>query len=183
MSGIVEDTVETVFVALQAVRGVKAGVGTKSAEKTTAPVLFGELVHYVHGTASVDEPKVKAAISSDLVLRRQFYSLLKSSRVAAAPSQAQAASGEPLVQRKTRAFTLIFKASRANADQIYVLLTVHAESEMVDGHRPVIIASLSSEVGRLQFPPLKDQSAQLLLEVDDERLVIVQNADAELSLI
>ncbi|OUR90588.1 hypothetical protein A9Q81_19075 [Gammaproteobacteria bacterium 42_54_T18] len=186
MNGIAEGTVETVFVALQAARGVKAtkaGYGTKSAVKSITPVLFGELVHYVHGTASVDESKVRAAISRDLVLRRQFYSLLESSRVATAPSQAQAASGEPLVQRKTRAFTLVFKPSRANADQIYVLLTVHAESGMADGHRPVIIASLSSEVGRLQFPPLKDQSAQLLLEVEDKRLVIVQNADAELSLI
>ncbi len=183
MNGIAEDTVETVFVALQAIRGVKAEYSANSVVKSTVPVMFGELVHYVHGTASVDEARVKAAINSDLALRRQFNSVLKSSRVAAAPSQAQAASGEPLVQRKTRAFTLIFKPSRANVDQIYVLLSVHAESGMVDGHCPVIIASLPSEIGRLQFPPLKDQSAQLLLEVDDEGLVIAQNADAELSLI
>ena len=183
MNGIAEDRVETVFVALQAIRGVKAEYGANSVVKSIVPVMFGELVHYVHGTALVDEARVKAAINSDLVLRRQFNNLLKSSRVATAPSQAQAASGESLVQRKTRAFTLVFKSSRANKDQIYVLLTVHAESGMADGHRPVIIASLFSELGRLQFPPLKDQSAQLLLEIDDERLVIVQNADAELSLI
>ena len=194
MTGIVEDTAETVFVALQDLRGVKAGHGVNavvnsvvnSVVGSASPVMFGELVHYVHGTATVDEDRVKAAIASNLTLRRQFNSLLKSSRVAAALSQAQAASDEPvsaLIQRKTRAFTLLFKPSRANADQIYVLLTVHAESGMVDGHRPVIIASLASEVGRLQFPRLKDQSAQLLLDVDDQRLVIAQNADAELSLI
>jgi len=190
MTGIVEDTVETVFVTLQALRGTRAGYDVNfvvnSVVGSASPVMFGELVHYVHGTATVDEDRVKAAIASNLTLRRQFNSLLKNSRVAVAASQAQAASDEPisaLVQRKTRAFTLLFKPSRANADQIYVLLTVHAESGMVDGHRPVIIASLASEVGRLQFPLLKDQSAQLLLDVDDQRLVIAQNADAELSLI
>ena len=179
MTATVEDTVEAVFVSLQAIRGAKA-------ECTKVPVMFGELVHYVHGTATVDEQRVKTAISNDLSLRRQFDSLLKNARVAAAPSQAQAASGasDPgSMQRKTRAFTLLFKPSRANADQIYVLLTVHAESGMKDGHCPVIIASLASEIGRLQFPPLKDQSAQLLMDVDDQRLVIVHNADAELSLI
>lgn len=184
MTDIVEgkDKVEAVFVTLQALRGVRGGYDSRSA----SPVMFGELVHYVHGSAEIDEDRVKAAICTDLTLRRQFNNLLNSSRVATAPSQAQAASGEPvpgLTQRKTRAFTLLFKPSRANADQIYILLSVHAESGMADGHRPVIIASLASEVGRLQFPPLKDQSAQLLLGVEDQRLVIAQNADAELSLI
>ena len=183
MTGIVEEAVETVFVTLQASRGVKSGHAVNLAVRSASPVMFGELVHYVHGTATVDEFRVKTAIGSDLTLRRQFNNLLDSSRVAAAPSQAQAATGDPLRQRKTRAFTLLFKPSRANADQIYVLLIVHAESGMVDGHRPVIIASLASEIERLQFPLLKDRSTQLLVDVGDQRLKIVQNADAELSLI
>ncbi len=194
MTGIVEgknkDKVEAVFVTLQAIRGVQPGNVTEgvieaeaeSEARLTPRVMFGELVHFVHGTATVDEPRVKAAIGNDLTLRRQFNSLLKSSRVAMAPSQAQAATGEVLEQRKTRAFTLLFKPSRANADQIYVLLTVHAESGIVDGHRPVIIANVATGIGRLQFPPLKDKSAQLLLEANDQRLIIAQNADAELSL-
>ena len=193
MTGIIEgkDKVEAVFVTLQAVRGIKArrevdGLTEDVPEseiRSALPVMFGELVHYIHGTATVDEARVKAVISNDLTLRRQFNSLLISSRVAMAPSQAQASTDEILEQRKTREFTLLFKPSRANEDQIYVLLTVHAESGMVDGHRPVIIASLATGVGRLQFPPLKDKSAQLLLEANDQRLIIAQNADAELSLI
>ena len=187
MTGTVEDTAEAVFVSLQAIRGAKAE--RTMAECTTAPevpVMFGELVHYAYGTALVDELRVKTAINNDLSLRRQFDSLLKDARVASAPSQAQAASGAPepgSIQRKTRAFSLNFKPSRASANQVYVLLTVYPESGLEDGHCPVIIASLVSEIGRLQFPQLKDQAAQLLMEIDDQRLVIAQNADAELSLI
>ena len=201
--------IEEAFIALQAARGLRSG-------SLSRPVMFGEMVHYIHGTAEVDELRVEEQIGSNLSLRRQFNQLLEAARVATAPKQALAASEEASVddgktkvsvaKRETRSFTLAFKHSKANADQIYVLLTVHPESGMADGHAPVVLASkqvgpggasevepssekdLSVRAGllelvRLCFPPLKDHRAQLLLVTGDQRLVLAQDSDAELSLL
>ena len=168
--------VEETFVALQGVRGLQQ-------KSESQPVMFGELVHYVHGTANVDDERVSDALGTNLPLRRQFNKLIEQTRVASHPMQAQAASDELLNQRESRAFTLKFKTSRANDKQIFVLLVVHAESNLADGHLPVLLANKEHKIGRLCFPALKDQTAQLLLEHDDEKLVLMRDPDAELSLI
>lgn len=170
--------IEDVFTVLQAARGLRTGSHDR-------PVMFGEIVHYIHGSAEVDESRVQEQIASNLVLRRQFSQLLERVRTAAAPKQALAASKELGIDRETRCFTLAFKYSKANADQVYVLLTVHPESGMADGHAPVVLANKEalSQVVRLCFPPLKDHRSQLLLVTDDQRLVLAQDSDAELSLL
>lgn len=178
-----KEAIETTYTLLQATRGLRGDkAGSEYTSNTDRPVMFGELVHYMHGSAEVDEIRIQDQLRRNLSLRRQFNHLLECTRIAVASAQAQAASNEPLSQRETRTFTLKFKCSRANLDQVYVLLTVHPESGMADGKTPVILAKNATDIERLCFPPLKDHSTQLMFVANDERLVLVQDGDTELSL-
>jgi len=168
---------EAVFVALQAKRGLKTG------EVLDRPVMFGELVHYLQGTAAVDEGRIQGQLNTNLDLLRQFNQLLSQCRVATAPQQAQAASAEPLNQRETRAFSVTFTSSRANTEQVYVLLTLHPESGLDDGHEPVLLVSKADKIGRLCFPAIKDHTSQLLFLAGDDKLSLVRDPNAELSLL
>ena len=168
---------EAIFVALQAQRAFK------SDEQHDVPVMFAELMHYVHGTAEVDTQRVSGAISSNIPLRQQYQHLLTNRRVATMPMQAQAASDGLLTERSCRAFTIKFKTSKANPQQIYVILLAHAESGLKEGHAPVLLANKLAEVGRLCFPALTELKAQLLLDEADPQLVLMRDPDAELSLI
>ena len=171
-----EPLVEAAFVGLQGMRGLRRSADMR-------PVMFGELVHYVHGTAQVDDARLCEQLSTNLSLRHQFMVLLEKSRIAIAPAQAQAASKELLSLRETRAFTLKFKPSNADSEQVYVLLTVHPESGLADGYSPILLATKGAEVGRLCFPLLTDQRAQLLLVEGDHRLALLREPDTEVSLV
>jgi len=173
---LTRQSAEAAFVALQGVRGLQ-----QSSEHR--PVLLGELVHYLQGHVAVDDGRIREQLKAQLSLRRQFNQLLNDLRVATAPRQAQAASAGLLNARETRAFSLKFKVSRAHPDQVYVLLAVLGEACMADGRQPVLIASKDSDIVRLCFPVLNDHSAQALLLADDERLILLRDPDAELSLV
>ena len=168
---------EQLFVATQGLRGLQQKGDSQR------PVLLGELLHYIRGSAPVDEALIVEQLRSRLPLRRQLNQLVNELRVASAPRQALAASAEPLKVRDTRAFSLKFTPSRAHDDQVYVLLTVHLESGLNDGHKPVIVATKDAAINRLCFPVLRERSAQMLLLESDPGLALLRDNDAELSLL
>jgi len=179
-----ESLTEAAFVALQMSRALNAaGAREQSSDNIQRPVFIGELVHYIRGSENVDELRITEQLGRDLALRRLFDQLLEGTRVAVAPAQAQAASDETMEQRSTRTFTLTFKRSRANSGQVYILLTVLPEAKLEDGYCPVILASQSTNTKRLCFPSLKDHNTQVLRSADHEAVKLVQNPEAELSLI
>ena len=172
----ITETVEQVFIARQALRGLQQ-------HKVDRPVLIGDLVHYLHGSQAINVKQIKQQISENLTLRRQLNELLKQIRVASVPMQAQAATNEPLSERETRAFSLKIKKSRAHEEQLYLLLTLQPEAKLPEGHRPTLIVNNQTTIERLCFPPLKDQQAQLMLVEGDNGLMLIRDPNSELSLI
>ena len=175
-SNSTQQSTESVFIALQGLRGLQQSVEHR-------PVLLGELIHYVRGSAEVNETLIREQLKTQLPLRRQFNQLLEDLRVATAPRQAQAASDEVCTGREAAGFSLKFKASKAHSDQIYIILTVRGESGMVDGHNPVIVVEREDDIERLCFPVLNEHRAQTLLLENDSCLALLRDPDAELSLI
>lgn len=165
-----------VFAGVQAIRGLNQRSATRA-------VLLNDLINYINGHEGIDDAWIRQALNSNLTLRRQFNQLLASKRVGFDQVQAQADSGELVQERVAETFTLKFKLSRANTKQVYVLLKVSPEACLAESHKPVLIVEKSDVVERICFPELCDGIAQTLLESDDQRLILLRDPEAEISLV
>jgi hypothetical protein len=87
------------------------------------------------------------------------------------------------MHRLSRGFTLAFRASKADASQIYVILQVLPESGVADGRPVSLIAIVGDTVKRVSFPALQDQGTQTILLSGDDALVMLKSSDSELSLV
>lgn len=170
------DAVEQAFIAIKGEQGLNQPVDNK-------PVLFAEVLHYVKGTAPVDYVRVEEALGTDLGLRRLFNQLLAEHRLAFAPMEASADDGRDIDRRVSRGFSLAFRASRADATQIYVILELLPESGAIEGRGVSLLIEKDNRVRRINFPDIQDHATQTILLADDEILELLKHTDSQLSLI
>ncbi len=171
-----DKVLEQLFVGLSDQRSLRQG-------GNQAPVMFAQILHYIRGGEGIDKTHVEQAVNTDLRCRRIFQQLLTSQRVAFAPKEARADDSAPIDNRQTRAFNLKFRASKADAQQIYVILQVTAEAGLADGQKVSLLAVGNQQVKQLQFPVLQDGQTLTILLQGDDCLELLRDAETELSLV
>lgn len=174
----VERDVIAAFTALDHLRSVE-GDPTPGPR----PVLFADLVAYVRGHDTPGWQGAEAALRQDDRLRRQFEAILARTRRAHIPTLVAAMDDGPIQERRGDRFSIKMRASKAQVDQSYVLLTVEPAVGMADGVRPVLLVAGPRGLRRLSFPPLQSGQAQLIYPSDSPVLAELRDADATLSLI
>lgn len=175
---------EQVFVALQAKKALKQPLAGQK------PVLFADIVGYVMGKSD-NADGIHQAINSDLSKRRIYQQVLNQSRFAVGLREAHAKSAGEIELRRGNGFVVKLKTSKANAQQCYVILILDdtllddaKTSHLINDADKSIVLHISGEQShqRLQFPPLFDGKSQLMITVDDERLLMLKDINNDLSL-
>ena len=86
-----------------------------------APAGFAELYAFATDPQAEMTPRLNAALAANVKLRRDLDALLSRTAIYQFPRAAAASSGD-LDSREGDGFKLLLKASRAGADQLYVIL-------------------------------------------------------------
>ena len=145
--------------------------------------MFADVLHYVVGSSAIDVTKVGNAINSDLKLRRIYKQLLGQNRVAFGPREAHAQGEEEIALRNGEGFCIKLKVSKANAKQVYVILTVEQPEQFKSDKAIALHVTSEQTQFRLDFPALVDGKSQSIVASDDERLTALKNINTELSLV
>lgn len=164
------------FVLASSLQGIRRA-------RETAHVGFAHLVHYVEGRDFEGSERVEAALRNDLSLRRTFKQLLSRRSVAALPQEAQADDGARVSQREGEGFSVLFRPSKANPDQLYVILRVFPDFGAAEGKAFMLVAELDDEVTRVRFPELLDGQSQCILPIDHAPLAALQAPKSHISLV
>jgi len=164
---------ETFFKALDGYDQVN-GLYTKAVLK----VSFCELYAYANNQQHEATPALKKALSSDLRTRRDLNLLLRKHAIAFMERAAAASSGD-IEKREGDGFNLTLKPSKANPDQIYLIIEAFEREEI-----PTLLFIESDEVGvlRLKIDDYYDGEAQILLSSQDDVVKALRNHASEVIL-
>lgn len=157
--------------------------GLSRHEDAPRPVLFGELLHYVHGNPQVNRQAIERALQDDVSLRAQFDELLAQHRRFFAPRLVAANSGEKTSERIGEGFRLKIRPSRAGGEQSYIILELDSPSVVSDGDALSLHVRQGSRWASVAFPDLHDQKSQVIVQADDLLLQLLTHSDAEVSII
>ena len=166
---------ESAFIALKALQGIH-----QCAADT--PVLMADVVHYLQG-GEQRKQHIEQAISSDLRVRQQYRMLLQQMRVATASKEALAQDAAELDVRQGEGFRILFRRSRADAGQTYVILELDEHSDLSPDVDYMLLAEDEQTVVRLLFVAPGSGRSQTILPSDDGQLATLKKSDVELSLI
>ena len=166
---------ESVFIALKALQGIHQC-------EAELPVLLADVVHYLQG-GERRKQQIERAISSDLRVRKQYRMLLQHMRVATAAREALAQDVAELDVRQGDGFRILFRRSRADAGQTYVILELDAHSDLSPDVDYMLLAEDEHTVVRLLFVAPDAGRSQTILPSDDGQLATLKKPDVELSLI
>jgi hypothetical protein len=164
------------FTLLMAQRGL-------SRSDVAPALLMSDVVAYVRGVDCAGATRVEEALRDNLAVRRQLRTVLEAEHLAFAPRAARADDGTQFDTRETPEFTLDFRASRADAGQVYIVLTLEQTLASPGLTSVTLVAVRDDEPRRLVFNDMEDGQGQLLVDASDERLHWARDARAELFLL
>lgn len=166
---------ESAFIALKALQGLNVGAGQ-------GQVLLADIFNYVSGGTDRDQ-RVATAMKTNLNVRRQLQQVLQQQRLSVAPAEALAQDTSELPMRTGKGFRILFRRSRADLDQVYLVLEVEPNLEINEGEDVLIIAEGELAVARLQFYSISNGRSQTILRTGDEKLDLIKNSNNPLSLL
>lgn len=166
---------ESLFIAVKALQGLHSQDGKRQ-------VRLADVVEYVR--SGIDRNQmVEAAIKTDLTIRRQLQMILQHQRISVAPAEALAQDSSELEMRIGQGFQILFRRSRANTDQVYVVLELEKELEVNDGDDILLIAEGELAIARLQFTNISNGRSQTILRTDDDKFAVIKNPNNALSIL
>lgn len=166
--------VEQAFVLLRAESGYLS-------EWRPSAVTASHILNYARGAFLANQAQVEHAIANDLRWRQLYSKALKTGRFSYAPKVAAASDGQ-LSERQGDGYSLRWRSSRAEAGQVYLMLSVDAEQEYEGGSELVLHVLTEHQAARCSFPALHDGRSQVVIESQDLLLALLTNKDAELFL-
>ncbi len=125
------------------------------------PVVFADLFAYATGSDAGDDARIEAAVAGDVRLRAGLDHLLDKLASARLPRVAAAATG-PIGERRSGDLVLRLHPSRADRDQIYVVLAMPADWGA--GRRHLIIRRAGAAPLRLALEVDTDGGAQTMID-------------------
>lgn len=166
---------ERVFEGLEA----RELLRTSAREEAKAAVGFSSLHAYVNDpSVSMTEP-LEAALDADERLQKALSRLLEKAALFHSPRMAAASQGQ-LEKRQGLNFAMDFKESRADSNQVYVIVKAQ--------DRKVAPGSLfvTTRDGKIHKHPLADgtgPSFQLLFDAESEILKALRDPESEVNLV
>lgn len=147
------------------------------------PLLPWRIARYAAGDADADAAAVAVALRQDVSLYRLYRALLDAHAFGMSPRQAAAQSLALTGRREGEGFVLEFRASRAQADQVYVTLGIDPLREVREGAQVQLHVLTDGDLLRLEFPPLVGRSSQRLFLAESPELALLRRNDSELVLV
>ena len=172
----VEKATEQLFVARMMAGELKR---QNSSQKS---VTYNDMVKSIQGIANIDKQWLMQQVNQNIGLRRAYQLLLSKLTFSYSAKQAAASTTEEFSPRKNDYFSIHFKRDKTFQQQIYVLLSIaHPLSRHINHELELHICD-ADNIQRLLFPPLSDGKTQQLLQVNNEALIGLLNANSELYL-
>ena len=172
----IDPRLEAAFTTVSATRAAgQRGLGQ--------PIAFAHLVLYLEGSDQIDRELVESALGEQLPLRRLFKQLLAQRSSATMLSEARADDGSDVAERECSEFTLIFRPSRADPEQAFVIFRPRSGEDVFGDNGFLLVAELDDTTTSIEFPQPQDGQAQLLLPRDDGRVAVIKNPQSMLSVV
>jgi len=168
---------EVKFALLNGLRGVSEHSDVQR------PVLFGDLLQYLHGNPSIDRDKIQHALRQDIGLANQYRDLLSQRRRLFAPKLVAAASSQATNERSGSGFRVLVRPSKADEQQCYVILEVAALAAVEDGAALTLHVLHNQDTAAVTFPGLHDGRSQVIVDRSDALLQLLAQGDAEISIL
>jgi len=141
-------------------------------------ISFSELYAYATNAAHVPSEALQNALSSDLTTRRDLNKLIKKQSIVHMARAAAASSGD-IEQREADGFSLTLKPSKANSDQVYLII------ESMDRDESPSLLFIEQEAGptlRLPIDDFREGEAQILLSSQDDIVKALRKPSCEVIL-
>jgi hypothetical protein len=139
---------------------------------------FNELYAYANDPDHSPASDLIAALSTNLDLRRDLKRLLDKQALAHLPRLAAASSGE-VTEREGDGFTLRLKPSKAQEDQVYLLIQTQDRD---DSPRLLFVEDEDATLHRLVIDDFLEGEAQILLNLQDGILKALRNVKSSVIL-
>jgi len=104
---------------------------------------------------------LRNAINTDPGTRADFHHMLNNTARYHLPQVAAASTGD-IESREAGGCKISFRPSRANADQMYVIIECNGDTSFSPG--VMFVVGLGEQTDRLELPPAQNGRIQLLLE-------------------
>lgn len=143
-----------------------------------AKASFSELYAYANDARHNPSDILQQALLNDLGLRRDLKRLLEKQAIVHMPRAAAASTGE-IETREADGFSLSLTPSKANPDQIYLII------ESIDRDESPSLLFVEVENGptlRLVIDDFYEGEAQILLSVQDDIVKALRNISSEVIL-
>ena len=146
---------------------------TMAAMQDASPgIAFSRLYQYARGDISLDT-ELLAALKQDKTLARDFNALLQKLSWDSLPQVAAASTDSDLRLRETDLCTIRIEPSRAEPDQVYVILEL--KDPAASPPDLLITSAADGAIETLALPQPDDGIIQLLLQADAAILLAMQD--------
>ena len=155
---------------LQAI-GDADGAGTK--------VTLGRLYRYASSPDGGADSELERLLAENQDLRRDFRRLLGKTAAVHMPRVAAASSGE-ISQRSGANCRIRFEPSRAEPDQVYVIIEITGAEDFAPAS--LFVCDSDNLCDKFSLPAARDGIVQLLLERDSDLLAKLRDINTEIYL-
>ena len=163
---------EQIFKALDALDQINAH------DAKATKVSFSELYAYATTARHFPSDALREALLTDLNLHRDLKRLISKQAIVHLPKAAAASSGN-IDHREADGFSLTLKPSRANPDQIYLLIQSIDREEIPT---LMFVELEDSTILRLEIDDFHEGEAQILLKNDDDIVKALRNPKSQVIL-
>ena len=149
------------------------------AEGAEKKVTLGRLYGYASGAEAGADPELERLLAENQGLRRDFRRLLSKTAVVHMPRVAAASSGE-ISQRSGANCRIRFEPSRAEPDQVYVIIEFTGAEDFALAS--LFVCDGDNRCDKFSLPAARDGIVQLLLERESELLAKLRDINTEIYL-
>jgi len=147
-------------------------------QDTPTKVSFSELYAYANDANHVASKALQSALGHDLSLRRDLKRLLDKQAIVHMPRAAAASTGD-IDQREADGFKLTLKPSKADEDQVYLLIGAIDRDE---SPTLMFVQDVDGPVHRLVIEDFYEGEAQILLQRNDDIVKALRKAQSDVIL-
>jgi len=148
-------------------------------ERPQGAISASRLLAYARGLVTGDG-EIDTALKANANLRKAFRQMIRDAALFALP-EAMAASSDELPSRETQGCKLSLKPSRAEENQLYLIVET---SDFTRGSPTVlVVCGREDETSRIDLPPPRNGVMQVILERESDivKLLIDPKSEAFLS--
>lgn len=165
---------EAVFVALDAIDTLSSDAGT---EERQPKIGFDEVYRFATQPSCIMSAELRRALQTDPRLRADFRYLLDR-KMKYRSTRCAAASTGPTTVRHGSGFQITLRESRADQNQIYVIIRLDSKI----GSQPKTLFVIDDQCGcqKLPLPTPSAGSVQLLVDSNSDLVTAIRNPETEI---